>query len=100
MAVRGGTSGSAFLIVHGRLGHKGKVLTAQDGVKLATAVVVDGKVLEDGLAPCGLDRGWLDRQLRTRGTGLEQVVLAVVHDDDGRLYLDIKEDREHPRPVH
>lgn len=51
-------------------------------------LIVEGRVLEDGLRRIGRDRRWLEQEVRRRGyRGVEEIFLATM-DGRGRLHLD------------
>lgn len=56
-------------------------------------VISDGRVLTDNLTRLGLDRRWLEKELRRRGAdGPKRVYLMMVN-DDGEIYYAAKEQR-------
>jgi uncharacterized membrane protein YcaP (DUF421 family) len=74
--------------------HDLHVPTAYKG--LATAVVMEGTVLEENLRQMGLDRAWLERKLRQQGrTNLSEIFYAEL-DTDGTLYVDQQHDTAPP----
>ena len=60
--------------------------------KLPVLLIVEGRVLEEGLRRIGRSRGWLEKEGRRRGyRGVEEIFLASL-DSRGRLYLDGRDD--------
>lgn len=59
------------------------------------AVIMDGNVQDGGLAILGLDRIWLDKQLKQAGRTVSDIFMAVA-DDKGGLYLDFYQDKLKP----
>jgi uncharacterized membrane protein YcaP (DUF421 family) len=57
---------------------------------LPCILVADGEVLERDLAVAGLDRAWLESELKRRGLNLPQVFLASLS-PDGRLFVSSRE---------
>ena len=74
-----------------------KPVTAYDlGEKVATksepqTVILDGKILNEGLTNIGLNQGWLNTELEIKGVALENVFIGQV-DSSGDLYLDLFDD--------
>jgi len=56
------------------------------------AVIMDGKLLDEGLAAFGYNRNWLNRELETIGVAIENVYLGQV-DSYGQLYVDLYDDQ-------
>ncbi|MFT8347503.1 DUF421 domain-containing protein [Clostridium saccharoperbutylacetonicum] len=54
-------------------------------------VILDGNILNEGLVNAGLNHGWLNTQLESKGIALENVFLGQV-DSSGDLYVDIFND--------
>ena len=54
-------------------------------------VIIDGNVVDEGLATLGLSRKWLHTALEKQGVTIENVFLAQV-DQYGQLYLDLYDD--------
>ncbi|GGA50171.1 hypothetical protein GCM10007416_24160 [Kroppenstedtia guangzhouensis] len=80
-------------------------LTAQHlGVETAPevgvqAVILDGNILDEPLATLGLNRGWLETELKKIGVQPENVFLAQV-DAMGELYVDLFDDAiQVPKPT-
>lgn len=59
---------------------------------LATALVMDGAVLEENLRRVGLDRAWLEQKLHVQGVGDLSRVFYAELDTDGTLYVDQQRD--------
>jgi len=59
---------------------------------IACPVVRDGKVVNKNLALCGLDSGWLLRELAALGAGDVTDVFFAALNTDGTLYVDWKKD--------
>ena len=74
-----------------------KPVTARDlGRKVAPqtepqTVILDGNIMDEPLANMGLNRGWLETQLKSSGISLENVFVAQV-DTVGDLYIDVFDD--------
>ncbi|WP_152391710.1 DUF421 domain-containing protein [Paenibacillus guangzhouensis] len=60
--------------------------------KAPEAVIMDGKLLDEGLAAFGYNRNWLNRELETIGVAIENVYLGQV-DSYGQLYVDLYDDQ-------
>ncbi|WP_314587119.1 DUF421 domain-containing protein [Paenibacillus terrigena] len=60
--------------------------------KSPEAVIMDGKLLDEGLAAFGYNRNWLNRELETLGVAMENVYLGQV-DSYGQLYVDLYDDQ-------
>jgi len=60
--------------------------------KSPEAVIMDGKLLDEGLAAFGYNRNWLNRELETLGVAIENVYLGQV-DSYGQLYVDLYDDQ-------
>lgn len=57
-------------------------------------VIADGKVLSDNLRKIGLTKSWLTEQIKKEHIqNFSEVFLAQV-DESGKLYIDLKKDRE------
>lgn len=56
-------------------------------------VISDGRVLEANLRHLGLDRAWLDRQLRSRGASSPRQVFLMTVSSTGTVYYAAKEAR-------
>ena len=56
-------------------------------------VISDGRVLEANLRHLGLDRAWLDRQLRTHGASSPRQVFLMTASSTGAVYYAAKEER-------
>ena len=56
-------------------------------------VISDGRVLEATLQHLGLDRAWLDRELRSRGAASPRQVFLLTVSDTGAVYYAAKEGR-------
>ncbi len=56
-------------------------------------VISDGRVLEANLQHLGLDRAWLDRELRSRGAASPRQVFLLTASDTGAVYYAAKEGR-------
>ncbi|MBO2533459.1 MAG: hypothetical protein CW342_11340 [Thermoactinomycetaceae bacterium] len=55
-------------------------------------LIVEGRVVEEGLKQIGRDRLWLEQEVRRRGhRGVEEIFLATI-DSRGRLHLDGRDD--------
>ena len=54
-------------------------------------VILDGNILNEGLADAGLNREWLKTQLELKGVTLENVFVGQV-DSSGSLYVDLFDD--------
>lgn len=54
---------------------------------ISTEVILDGRVLEDNLKRLGLDRKWLDSQLKTQGFSNPKEVFLGLCDDNKQLSL-------------
>ncbi|GAA5344794.1 DUF421 domain-containing protein [Planifilum fimeticola] len=66
--------------------------------QLPVFLIVEGRVLEEGLRRIGRDRLWLEQEVRRRGhRGVEEIFLATM-DDRGRLHLDGRDDGEEDLP--
>ena len=65
-------------------------LTVADG-SCPSLVVSDGRVLDDNLRRLGLDRRWLDRQLKERGAKSAEEVFMMTVNDRGQIYFAAKE---------
>ena len=52
---------------------------------ICTEVIMDGRILEENLKRMGLDRNWLQKQLRERGYHDAKEVLLGVCDDNNKL---------------
>lgn len=61
-------------------------------VELPYTVVSNGRILQENLELCSLDRTWLDKQLSQRNCPLEQVLLMTV-DRTGTVYFAREEAR-------
>lgn len=62
--------------------------------KMPAYLIVEGKVLEEGLRRIGRSRRWLEQEIRRRGyRGVEEIFLATM-DSRGQLYLDGRDDAE------
>ena len=57
----------------------------KDDLFLPQVLINDGRVLDDGLAYRGLTRGWLTRELSSRGYRSPSEVLLLTIDDAGRI---------------
>lgn len=74
-----------------------KPITPHDlGKKVGTkaepqTVILDGNILNEGLADAGLNREWLRTQLEIKGVTLENVFVGQV-DSSGSLYVDLFDD--------
>ncbi|WP_206830267.1 DUF421 domain-containing protein [Alicyclobacillus fructus] len=55
-------------------------------------VIMDGKIMDEGLATLGFNRRWLKGELDKLGVAVENVYLAQV-DAAGELYVDLYDDR-------
>ncbi|WP_018757026.1 DUF421 domain-containing protein [Paenibacillus terrigena] len=60
--------------------------------KSPEAVIMDGKLMDEGLAAFGYNRNWLNRELETLGVAIENVYLGQV-DSYGQLYVDLYDDQ-------
>jgi len=60
--------------------------------KSPEAVIMDGNLLDEGLAAFGYNRNWLNRELETLGVAIENVYLGQV-DSYGQLYVDLYDDQ-------
>ena len=56
-------------------------------------VISDGRVLEANLRHLGLDRTWLEKQLRTHGASSPRQVFLMTADESGTVYYAAKEAR-------
>ena len=54
-------------------------------------VISDGRVLEANLRHLGLDRAWLEKQLRARGVSSPRQVFLMTADESGTVYYAAKE---------
>ena len=54
-------------------------------------LISDGAVLEDNLRRLGLDRSWLEGQLRQRGASSPRQVFLMTADENGSIYYAAKE---------
>ena len=59
---------------------------------LPVVVINDGRVLEHNLNALGLDRAWLERELRQRGAASPRDVFLLTADRDGAVYYTPRED--------
>ena len=57
----------------------------KDDLFLPQVLINDGRVLDDGLAYRGLTRGWLTRELSSRGYRSPSEVLLLTIDDAGKI---------------
>ncbi len=81
-------------------GGRGHGSSGRESLGPATAVVVDGQVMEEALESVGFSKSWLENELLARGVrDRERVVLALLN-EDGRLYMDLRRDDVHPRSVY
>ncbi|MDI9260071.1 DUF421 domain-containing protein [Alicyclobacillus sendaiensis] len=55
-------------------------------------VIMDGKIMDEGLATLGFNRAWLKAELEKLGVAVENVYLAQVN-AAGELYVDLYDDR-------
>lgn len=61
-------------------------------------VILDGVIMDEPLSALGLNRGWLQNELKKTGVALENVFLAQV-DSYSQLYLDLFDDAiQVPKP--
>lgn len=61
--------------------------------RLPVAVIVEGKVQDDGLNKLGKDQLWLKKELQKQGINqIEQVFYASI-DEEGELFVDIRDNR-------
>jgi uncharacterized membrane protein YcaP (DUF421 family) len=60
---------------------------------LPTALIDDGKILQDALKSLNLSRAWLEHQLRKRQIKDCTVVSLAQLDTIGNLYVDLKDDQ-------
>lgn len=58
---------------------------------LPLVLVNDGRVMEDNLRSLGLERSWLDKQLRAHGAGSPKEVFLLTCDREGNVYFTGKE---------
>ena len=63
----------------------------KDDLFLPTILINDGRVLDSALTYCGLDRPWLDQQLRARGFRTPHEVLLFSIDSAGKMLCIRKE---------
>ena len=74
-----------------------KPVTSYDlGIKVASksepqTVILDGNILDEGLASSGLNKRWLKTELENKGVDLENVFIGQV-DSSGDLYVDLFDD--------
>lgn len=61
--------------------------------KMPQAVIMEGKIIDDGLSSRGLSRAWLDTELEKLGVTLDNVYLGQV-DTYGQLTVDIYDDKK------
>lgn len=61
---------------------------------LPLVLISDGRVLEDNLRYLGLERNWLEKQLRTHGARSVKEVFLLTCDQDGNVYFTGKEAAE------
>ena len=54
-------------------------------------VILDGNILNEGLTNRGLNQGWLNTQLESKGVSFENVFIGQV-DSSGDLYVDLFDD--------
>ncbi len=62
-----------------------------DDVGLPIVIINDGRVLDHNLRTRGLDRAWLDKQLRARQIARPQDVFLLTVDEQKRVYCVAKE---------
>lgn len=67
----------------------------QDDVTLPIILINDGHVLSRGLAACGRDSAWLEKQLKARGFRSPSELFLLTVDEQGQLYY-IKKEEVHP----
>ncbi|MCL6457042.1 MAG: DUF421 domain-containing protein [Gorillibacterium sp.] len=60
--------------------------------KAPSAVIMDGKVMDEALVTMGYNRGWLNEKLDGPGLLVENVFLGQV-DSYGQLYVDLADDK-------
>lgn len=60
---------------------------------LATEIVLDGKVIEDNMYRINLNREWLNEQIKTRGINNVQEIAFAALATDGKLYIDLYQDK-------
>lgn len=58
---------------------------------LPLVLVSDGRVMEDNLRYLGLERNWLEKQIRAHGAGSVKEVFLLTCDRDGNVYFTGKE---------
>jgi len=58
---------------------------------LPIVLINDGRVLDHNLKTRGLDRNWLDKQLKARGVNGPEEVYLLSADEQGRIYFAPKE---------
>ncbi|MGD8191953.1 DUF421 domain-containing protein [Brevibacillus ginsengisoli] len=56
------------------------------------AVIIDGVMMDESLSNLGLNRNWLDAELKKAGVALENVFLGQV-DNAGSVYFDLYDDK-------
>ncbi len=61
-------------------------------VKVPETVILEGKIMDSGLAACGLTREWLDVELQRLGIVLDNVYIGQV-DSYGQLTVDLYDDK-------
>lgn len=64
----------------------------QDQTTLPVVLINDGRVLQKNLSACGLDRTWLDRQLRAQGLSSPRDAFLLTVDELGAVQCIPKED--------
>lgn len=80
------------------LNKENQPLTAKHlGIKVAPeqepqAVIIDGKIMDEPLATIGLNRNWLNTELKKIGVSIENVFLGQV-DSYGQLTVDLFDDQ-------
>lgn len=63
---------------------------APGGEGLPVTLIADGVVKEENLAAAGVDRRWLEQQLKARGISSPKKVLFATLNPDGQLFLQLK----------
>ncbi|VEF48213.1 UPF0702 transmembrane protein ykjA ORF3 [Bacillus freudenreichii] len=61
-------------------------------VKVPETVILEGQVMDSGLAACGLTREWLDVELQKQGIAQDNVFIGQV-DSYGQLTVDLYDDK-------
>lgn len=66
--------------------------------KVPETVILEGKIIDSGLASCGLTREWLDVELQKQGIALDNVFVGQV-DSFGQFTADLYDDKiQLPKP--